>query len=113
MQVLDDARLIGDTRPKHRAGALYDFIAPTKAAVRPSGEWNHARIVFKDDIVEHWLNGIRVVHYRWSQGWFRDQIAKSKFAKEPHFAKVKRGHIALQDHNDAVRYRNIKIRRLD
>ncbi|MFT7617660.1 MAG: cytochrome c [Planctomycetota bacterium] len=113
MQVLDDARLVDSTAPYHRAGSLYEFIACKKDAVRPTGEWNHARIVFKDDQVEHWLNGILVVQYRWSKGWFRDQIAKTKFAGEPYFAKAKRGHIALQDHGDTVKYRNIKVRPLN
>jgi len=40
-------------------------------------------------------------------------VANSKFKKWPIFAKSKRGHIALQDHGNLVRYRSLRIRRLD
>jgi hypothetical protein len=31
----------------------------------------------------------------------------------PLFAKARRGHVALQDHGDSVRYRSLKVRELD
>ena len=113
MQILDDDRHPDGENPTHRAGALYDFLPCARPAWRPVGEWNHARIVVRNDQVQHWLNGILVVQYRWSRGWFRDQIRKSKFAAFPLFARAARGHIALQDHGDHVRYRNIKIHPLN
>jgi hypothetical protein len=36
-------------------------------------------------------------------------IAKSKFNKMPHFGTKKKGFVCLQDHNDKVWYRNIKV----
>jgi hypothetical protein len=42
-----------------------------------------------------------------------DEIAKINFAKNPDFAKVKVSPILLQDHGDAVSYKNIKIRKID
>jgi hypothetical protein len=39
-------------------------------------------------------------------------IKQSKFAKVKNFAGGDGGHILLQDHNDQVSYRNLKIREL-
>ena len=39
-------------------------------------------------------------------------VSHSKFAKVKNFAADGAGHILLQDHNDEVHYRNLKIREL-
>ena len=112
MQVLDntchpDAKII-----KHRAGDLYDLISCSKETVKPAGEWNQARIVSKNSNMEFWLNGTKVVAFTMHNQAWDEMVAKSKFSSMPAFGKAKKGHIALQDHGDGVRYRNIKIREL-
>lgn len=107
-QVLDNSR--GEP-PKQRAGALYDLYAPETDATRPVGEFNQARIVVRGGKVEHWLNGKRVVAYDMDSADFKARVAASKFRAWP-FAKARRGHIAIQNHGDAVWYRNIKVRAL-
>jgi len=112
MQVLDntchpDAKII-----KHRAGDLYDLISCSKETVKPAGEWNQARIVSKNSNMEFWLNGTKVVTFTMHNQAWDEMVAKSKFSSMPAFGKAKKGHIALQDHGDGVRYRNIKIREL-
>ena len=110
MQVLDDARHSDGKLETHRAGALYDLIAPAKAAARPVGEWNQVRIVARGGRIEHWLNGERIVDTQFGDESWQARIAGSKFRTMPHFAKVPRGRIALQDHGDRVWFRNIRIR---
>ncbi|MES2443076.1 MAG: DUF1080 domain-containing protein [Pseudomonadota bacterium] len=110
MQVLDDARHADGKLPSHRAGALYDLIAPAKAAARPVGQWNRARIVVRGGRIEHWLNGVRVVATPYGDEGWGALVAGSKFKAMPHFAKTPRGRIALQDHGDRVWFRNIRIR---
>ena len=110
MQVLDDARHSDGKLASHRAGALYDLIAPAKAAARPVGAWNRVRIVVHKGNIEQWLNGTRVVTTRFGDERWRARVAGSKFKAMPYFAKVPRGRIALQDHGDRVWFRDIRIR---
>ena len=110
MQVLDDARHPDGKLPSHRAGALYDMIPASDAAAKPVGAWNKVRIVARGGRLEHWLNGRRVIATRYGDAAWAALVAGSKFKAMPHFAKVPRGRIALQDHGDRVWYRNIRIR---
>jgi Domain of Unknown Function (DUF1080) len=110
MQVLDnschpDAKII-----KHRAGDLYDLISCSKETVKPAGEWNQVRIISKNAQMEFWLNGTKVVQFTMHTPEWDAMVAKSKFNTMPGFGKALKGHIALQDHGDAVWFRNIKIR---
>jgi Domain of Unknown Function (DUF1080) len=92
------------------AAANYALQAPIKDTARPVGEWNQGRIVKNGAHVEHWLNGVKVVEYElWSDAW-KAQVAKSKFSKMPAYAQAKKGHLALQDHGDAVSFRSLKIK---
>lgn len=113
MQILDNTCHPDGRIEKHRAGDLYDLIACKNESVKPAGNWNKVRIIARDGKVQHWLNGRKVVETEfWTNDWNR-MIAKSKFKDMPDFAKARKGHIVLQDHNDAkVWFRNIKIREL-
>lgn len=113
-QVLDDiGHGLSPTHP-HSAGAMYDLCTPAEGKVlRPAGEWNHARIMIKDGVARHWINGKKVVECRIDDAAWAERIAGSKFKGYEGFGVQPRGHIALQDHGDTVWYRNIKIRDLD
>jgi len=115
-QVLDD-----ENHPDAKAGiagnrlsgAVYDLIPPSKARkLKPAGEFNLVRIIVKGNHIEHWLNGIKVVDFDRSSQDFKERLAKSKFKDTKGFGEATRGHILLQDHGNAVWFRNIKIREL-
>lgn len=110
LQILDDAGHEDGAEPSHRAGGLYDLYAPKCNAVRPIGEYNDVRLVVRDNHVEHWLNGYRVLTYQLGGAEWGKRIASSKFRDMPHFGVARRGHIALQDHGDIIRFRNVRIR---
>jgi len=90
---------------------LYALIpCSAEKKLKPVGEWNEAKLLMKNNHVEHWLNGVKVVEYEWGSDDIKKLIAASKFAKMPKFMTNAKGRIDLQDHGDEVSFRNIKIR---
>ena len=114
-QVLDDENhpdaKMGNGTNRTAAG-LYDLISPENKSVNPVGQWNHGRIIFNGSLGEHWLNGQKVLEYDLGSPRMDSLLAASKYAPIEGFGDKRAGHIVLQDHNDDVWYRNIKIREL-
>lgn len=113
-QVLDDrnhpdAKL--GVEGNRTLGSLYDLIPAPESKPFRGGYYNTAKIVVNGNHVEHWLNDVKIIEYdRNSQEW-NALVAYSKFRKfVPEFGNSESGYIHLQDHNDEVRYKNIKIR---
>ena len=111
-QIIDDARNEDNKLATHRAGALYDMIAPNaQKRVKPAGSWNRARLIVRGTHGEHWLNGVRVVSFDMGTPAFDSAFAKSKYAAYPIWFPIRRkGQIVLQDHDDVVWFRDIKLR---
>jgi hypothetical protein len=110
-QILDNVRSPDARVGPHRAAAsLYDLLPAVGGVCRAVGEYNTARVVFRGDHGEHWLNGVKVVDYDLGSPVFASGLAASKFRSTTGFADKRRGHIALQDHGTPVWFRNIKLR---
>jgi hypothetical protein len=112
IQIADDAKHRDGKNPLTAAGALYALYPPAKPVAKPAGEWNALRLRVERGRVQSWLNGERVFDVEVGSADWEARVAKSKFARFPHFAKVPAGRILLQDHNDPVWFRQIRIRRL-
>lgn len=117
MQVLDndrhpDAKMGVDGN--RTAGSLYDLIPPRPQNTRPVGEWNSAEIRIENGQVQHYQNGEKVLEFQLGTQAWRELVAGSKFpGLNPTWVDVPtRGYIGLQDHNDNVWFRNIKLREL-
>lgn len=120
-QLLDNERHPDAKKGKNgnrTQASLYDLIPAEnlsyagmgKRFLRGIGRWNHARIIVKGNKVEHWLNGFKVVEYERNTQIFNTMVSQSKYKDWPNFGNEKSGHIVLQDHGNAVRFRSIKIR---
>lgn len=112
MQVLHNLMHPDGQNPLTSAGSNYGLYAPSVDVTRPIGEWNDVILRVQGNKVQHWLNETLIVEYELLSPEWEALVAGSKFAQWPDYGRAPEGHIALQDHSDPVRYRNIKVLRL-
>jgi hypothetical protein len=94
------------------AGAFYDLIPAKAEWSKPAGEWNDVSIRVVGSRVTLKLNGHPTADIDTSTRQWEELLARSKFADWPLFNKATKGHICLQDHDDRVAFRSIRIKNL-
>jgi hypothetical protein len=107
-QILDNAVHADGKNPRTSAASLYFCMAPSHDATAPVGEWNAGRIVCKGSVIQHWLNGEKVIDFDYSDPkWeFNVTLLRQRGAD----LNSRGGSLYLQDHGDPVWYRSIRMR---
>lgn len=117
-QILDDKKhpdANGGTLGNRRLSSLYDLIPADRLGELTNGpnEWNYGKVIlFPDNRVEHWLNGVKVLEYVRGSSIYNVLVAHSKYNEFKGFGLVEESPILLQYHQDEVKFRSIKIREL-
>lgn len=112
--VAEDAGSPGQTGPRmllagHGAAMGGNGYGPPDRAITPQVDvWYRAKIVVFGNVVEHWLNGERVLTYTVDTPEWRKQVQASGEAGLRELGKTRVGRIVLA--GDAVEFRNIKVR---
>ncbi len=109
-QILDNKGHGNGANPRTSAASLYFGVAPSHDATKTPGEWNTGKIVCKGTVIQHWLNGEKVIAFDYTDPAFAEHVALLKARGGD---LTKRGaYLSLQDHGDPVWYRSIRIREL-
>jgi len=110
-QILDNDRHRDGRNPRTSAASLYFCIAPSKNATKSVGQWNCGRIVCKGTVVQHWLNGEKVIGMDYSDPKYASDVERLRIRGADLAARGR--HLMFQDHGDPVWYRGVKLRTLD
>jgi hypothetical protein len=106
-QLADDHNADAASDASRVAGSLYSVIAPVPKVTPKIGEFNHSRLVVHHGVVEHWLNGTRVVRYEIASPLVQKQLRNLRKDEAPIALE---GPISLQNHSSETWFRNLKIR---
>ena len=112
MQVLDNKGAEDNKKATHLAGSLYDMLAPAQDVAKPAGEWNLVKLRKQNGHLTFWLNTVKIVEVQMGSDEWKALLENSKFKTWKNFAVYPKGHIALQDHDHQVAFRDIKIEQL-
>jgi hypothetical protein len=110
-QIIDQENWPDKLLESQKAGSVYDLYDPLVLASKPAGEWNTAKIICNKGHIEHYVNDKKTADYQWNSKDYLERFNKSKFKDMPFGKKVK-GQFALQDHGQAVAFKNIRIKTL-
>ena len=109
-QILDNAIHPDGKNPRTSAASLYFCMQPSVDATKPAGQWNSGRVVCKGTVIQHWLGGVKVIHLDYADPKWEFNV--DLLMKRGGDLTARGANLSLQDHNDPVWYRNIRIREL-
>jgi hypothetical protein len=112
VQLIDNRGSTLAMEPKRSAGACSHLYAPSHDASRPQGEYNLLRVVAAGTRVEHWLNGAKVLEYQIGGADWMSRLSRSPMKAHGDLGSAPSGYLGLQQADETVRFRTIKIRPL-
>jgi arylsulfatase A-like enzyme len=110
-QILDNGKHADGKNPRTSAASLYFCMPPSRDATRRPGHWNSGRIVCQGSVIQHWLNGEKVVDFDYTDPQFEFEVDLLK--KRGGDLTARGAFLTLQDHGDPVWYRNLRWRNID
>jgi hypothetical protein len=109
LQVLDDGHeKYADLQDYQAHGSLYGLAPALRGFLRPAGEWNYQVVTVDGDNVVVQLNGFEILNAN-----IAEVREKPLDGREHAGAARTRGHFGFCGHNDAVAFRNIRIKTLN
>ncbi len=109
-QILDNQAHRDGENPRSSAASLYFCMAPSHDMTKPVGQWNTARIIAKGTVIQHWLNGVKVIGFDYSEPKWAWNVELLR--KRGAYLAARGAFLKLQDHRDPIWYRGIKLREL-
>ena len=109
-QILDNAVHQDGKNPRTSAASLYFCMQPSSDQTKPVGQWNTGRVVCKGTVVQHWLNGTKVVGFDYADPKYKFNV--EMLDQRGGDLEARGANLNLQDHGDPVWYRNIRMREL-
>ncbi|MSR31390.1 MAG: DUF1080 domain-containing protein [Gemmataceae bacterium] len=109
-QILDNKVHNDGKNPRTSAASLYFCMPPSKDATNPVGEWNSGRVVCKGAVIQHWLNGVKVIDFDYTDPKYAWEVELLKHRGAN--LEARGANLHIQDHGDPVWFRSIRLREL-
>ncbi|MEJ6601415.1 MAG: 3-keto-disaccharide hydrolase [Verrucomicrobiia bacterium] len=109
-QILDNVHSPYGANPRQAAGSLFFCMAPSKDTTKPLGQWNTGRVKCKGTIIEHWVNGERVLSFDYTDPKWSTQVDLLNLRGADLDARG--GNLWLQDHGQPVWFRSLQWREI-
>ncbi|MEM9480395.1 MAG: DUF1080 domain-containing protein [Verrucomicrobiota bacterium] len=107
-QILDNGAHNDGKNPRTSAASLYFCIQPSEDATKPVGEWNTGKVICKGTVVQHWLNGKKVIHFDYADPKNAEHVERLRLRGGN--LEARGANLSLQDHGDPVWYRGLRMR---
>jgi Domain of Unknown Function (DUF1080) len=109
-QVLDNVHSPYGENPRQAAGSLFFCMAPSKDATKPFGQWNSGQVKCKGTVIEHSVNGERVLSFDYTDPKWSEMVKLLKIRGADFNARG--GKLWLQDHGQDVWFRKLRWREI-